>query len=69
MRFDRRLLSQALTNIVKNATEGIQAREDQSIKGRIRVALKVGDMVELDIVDNGKGFPKEGRASACSSPI
>ena len=29
-RFDRRLLSQALTNIVKNATEGIAA----TVKGR-----------------------------------
>ena len=61
MRFDRRLLSQALQNIIKNATEGIQARPDQATKGRIRVSLKVGDEVELDIVDNGKGFPKEGR--------
>ncbi len=61
MRFDRRLLSQALQNIIKNATEGIQARPDQATKGRIRVTLQVGDDVELDIVDNGKGFPREGR--------
>ena len=61
MRFDRRLISQALQNIIKNATEGIQARQDQAAKGRIRVTLKVGENVELDIVDNGKGFPKEGR--------
>ena len=61
MKFDRRLLSQALQNIIKNATEGIQARPDQATKGRIRVTLKVGNEVELDIVDNGKGFPKEGR--------
>ncbi len=36
--FDRRLLSQALTNIVKNAVEGVVAREGQHAqeKGRIR---------------------------------
>ena len=61
MRFDRRLLSQALTNIVKNATEGIAAREPQDFKGRIIVTMTVGPNVEIDIVDNGKGFPREQR--------
>ena len=61
IRFDRRLISQALTNIMKNATEGIAAREPQDFKGRIAVLLTVGDVIEIDIVDNGKGFPKEQR--------
>ena len=66
IRFDRRLLSQALTNIIKNASEGIAAREpqenaDHDFKGRIRVTLEVGDEIELNVIDNGKGFPKEGR--------
>ena len=61
MPFDRRLISQALTNIIKNATEGIAAREPQDFKGRISVSLTVGANVEIDIIDNGKGFPKEGR--------
>ena len=40
--FDRRLLSQALTNIVKNATEGIEAYAgDASFAGRISVTLSV----------------------------
>ncbi len=60
MRFDRRLLSQALTNIIKNATEGIAAREP-GLKGRILIELRLGAEVVLDITDNGKGFPKEGR--------
>ncbi len=60
LRFDRRLISQALTNIVKNATEGIAAREPQ-VAGRIRVTLSVGDTIDIDVVDNGKGFPKEQR--------
>lgn len=65
---DQRLLSQALTNIVKNATEGIKARaETESIKGRILVQLMInrGDgakrYAEIDIIDNGKGFPVENR--------
>jgi two-component system nitrogen regulation sensor histidine kinase NtrY len=65
IRFDRRLLSQALTNIMKNATEGIAARDPGSLppdfKARIAVGLTVADLVEIDIIDNGKGFPKEQR--------
>jgi two-component system, NtrC family, nitrogen regulation sensor histidine kinase NtrY len=62
-RFDRRLLSQALTNIVKNATEGIEAHAGEaSFKGRVSVTLSVAkDTVFIDVVDNGKGFPKDNR--------
>ena len=62
--FDRRLLSQALTNIVKNATEGIAAR-DESRDGepkRIEIALAVrNNTAEIDVIDNGKGFPTTNR--------
>lgn len=61
IRFDRRLLSQAVQNIIKNATEGIAAREAPDVKGRITVALSVGEDVAIDIIDNGKGFPLEQR--------
>ncbi|WP_036287176.1 PAS domain-containing sensor histidine kinase [Methylosinus sp. PW1] len=62
--FDRRLLSQALTNIVKNAAEGIEAREDAGALAakRIDISLGVRDrMAEIDVVDNGKGFPAFNR--------
>ncbi|MCC3243939.1 PAS domain-containing sensor histidine kinase [Methylocystis sp. WRRC1] len=62
--FDRRLLSQALTNIVKNAIEGIAAREeaDAGEKGRVEIRLATRDhMVEIDVIDNGKGFPAMNR--------
>lgn len=62
--FDRRLLSQALTNIVKNAMEGIGAREDKDAqeKGRVDIRLAVRDhMAEIDVIDNGKGFPAMNR--------
>jgi two-component system nitrogen regulation sensor histidine kinase NtrY len=63
-RFDRRLLSQALTNIVKNATEGISGDEgDEPSAPRIFVRLARGDdgLIVIDVIDNGKGFPKENR--------
>ncbi len=62
--FDRRLLSQALTNIVKNAVEGIAAREDHETaeKGRVEIRLAPRDrMAQLDVIDNGKGFPAMDR--------
>lgn len=61
--FDRRLLSQALTNIVKNATEGIAEQpEETGIQGRISVTLAItGQSVTIDVIDNGKGFPRENR--------
>jgi len=62
--FDRRLLSQALTNIVKNAVEGVAAREEKDAleKGRVEIKLDVRDrMAEIDVIDNGKGFPAMNR--------
>jgi two-component system nitrogen regulation sensor histidine kinase NtrY len=63
-RFDRRLISQALTNIVKNATEAIAAvPPDQLGRGHIRVfAAREGGDVVIDVVDNGIGLPKENRS-------
>ncbi len=62
-RFDRRLLSQAVTNVVKNATEGIQAAEMAGRAPKIDVRLRVEDGVAvIDVEDNGKGFPRENRA-------
>jgi two-component system nitrogen regulation sensor histidine kinase NtrY len=62
--FDRRLISQALTNIVKNATEAIEAvPADQLGKGRIDViAARENDDIVIDVIDNGIGLPKVSRA-------
>ena len=63
-RFDRRLISQALTNLIKNATEAIAAvPPDQLGKGAIRVfAAREGDDIVIDVVDNGIGLPTEKRS-------
>jgi two-component system, NtrC family, nitrogen regulation sensor histidine kinase NtrY len=63
-RFDRRLISQALTNIVKNATEAIGAVPPAQLgRGRITVsARREGKEAVIDVIDNGIGLPKENRA-------
>jgi two-component system nitrogen regulation sensor histidine kinase NtrY len=62
--FDRRLISQALTNIIKNATEAIEAvPPDQLDKGRIEViAARENEDIVIDVIDNGIGLPKVARA-------
>jgi two-component system nitrogen regulation sensor histidine kinase NtrY len=62
--FDRRLISQALTNIIKNATEAIEAVPAEELgKGRIEVvAARDGEDVVIDVIDNGIGLPKVARA-------
>jgi two-component system, NtrC family, nitrogen regulation sensor histidine kinase NtrY len=62
-RFDRRLISQALTNIIKNATEAIAAVPAAQLgRGGIQVsATRNGDDVIIDVIDNGIGLPKENR--------
>jgi two-component system, NtrC family, nitrogen regulation sensor histidine kinase NtrY len=63
-RFDRRLISQALTNIIKNATEAIASVPPSELgKGVIQVyAEREGDDIIIDVVDNGVGLPKENRS-------
>lgn len=62
-RFDRRLISQTLTNTIKNATEAIAAVPSEELgKGVIQVNVaREGDDIVIDIIDNGIGLPKENR--------
>jgi two-component system nitrogen regulation sensor histidine kinase NtrY len=63
-RFDRRLISQALTNIIKNATEAIEVVPPEELgKGRIDViASRENDDIVIDVIDNGIGLPTVSRS-------
>jgi two-component system nitrogen regulation sensor histidine kinase NtrY len=61
--FDSRLLSQAFGNLIKNAAEAIEAAELESgRKGTILIrAARHGATFVVDVIDNGKGLPRENR--------
>ena len=63
---DARQIAQALTNLLKNAAEAVDARTpplDGALpKGKIFMRLSCDDqMVTLAVEDNGKGLPDEDR--------
>jgi len=62
---DRRLIGQALTNLVKNASEAIEAvaiKDDPNWRGKIYInATYNNDEITIEVIDNGCGFPKEDR--------
>ncbi|HXF53142.1 MAG TPA: PAS domain-containing sensor histidine kinase, partial [Hyphomicrobiaceae bacterium] len=67
MLFDRRLITQAITNLVKNAVEAVQAVADGTdrpadYRGRVETSLKVeGDRAVIEVSDNGIGLAKHNR--------
>lgn len=59
---DGHQISQALTNLFKNAVEAIEGRDDSLPTGRIELTLtEESDRVSIILTDNGKGLPKENR--------
>jgi len=66
---DRRLLSQALTNIVKNAVEAIEEKYKDSTEpavGRVEASLETTDdgAVRITVADDGIGLPEARDAIA-----
>ncbi len=61
--FDSRLMAQAFGNVVKNAAEAIEAMDrDDRRPGIVRIrAGRQGDTIRVDVIDNGKGLPRENR--------
>ncbi len=59
---DRRLLGQALTNIVKNAVEAIQEKGEDGEVATGEVAMKIGveeGRLAIELADTGIGLPAE----------
>jgi two-component system, NtrC family, nitrogen regulation sensor histidine kinase NtrY len=62
--FDRRLVTQAITNMVKNGREAIEARQalEPQHQGRILVSAGMDSAVPyISVTDNGVGLPGENR--------
>ena len=66
--FDLRLISQAVTNLIKNGAEAIESYGEAQgrpadYKGEIEVRLVPdADRVAIEVIDNGIGLPKQNRA-------
>jgi two-component system nitrogen regulation sensor histidine kinase NtrY len=62
-KFDSRLIAQAFGNVIKNAAEAIDAAPsgERAVKEIKIRALRQGDTYRIDIIDNGKGLPRENR--------
>ena len=64
---DRRLISQAVTNLVKNATEAVEQSpealaKEPGFKGMVETRVSVDQgRVTIEVIDNGPGFPKQNR--------
>jgi two-component system nitrogen regulation sensor histidine kinase NtrY len=61
---DRRLLGQALTNVVKNGVEAIQQKRDEKkgrkVSDRVAIAIRQqGSRITIEIADTGIGLPPE----------
>ncbi|MCB1519827.1 MAG: hypothetical protein KDJ37_04535 [Hyphomicrobiaceae bacterium] len=64
---DRRLVTQAMTNLVKNATEAVESYGESDAAGadwsglvEVRLSVAEGRII-IEVMDNGAGFPKQNR--------
>lgn len=62
--FDSRMIGQAFGNLIKNATEAIDGRDPElaGLKGHVLItATANANQIVVDVMDNGKGLPRENR--------
>jgi two-component system nitrogen regulation sensor histidine kinase NtrY len=63
--FDRRLITQAVTNLVKNAREAIEGRQQTAKEPRGHILVEAGITGDrhpfIRVTDNGIGLPTENR--------
>ncbi|MBS0562895.1 MAG: ATP-binding protein, partial [Proteobacteria bacterium] len=59
-RCDRRMLQQALTNLLLNAADAVEMRENRDEAGMITLRVESGaEEVRLSVIDNGLGLPDD----------
>jgi two-component system nitrogen regulation sensor histidine kinase NtrY len=60
---DRHQFGQAMTNVLKNAVEAVEARAktaDADFRGEVKVTMEPdGDFVDVQVTDNGIGLPQD----------
>jgi len=68
MSIDRRLITRAVTNLVKNASEAVETARETAVKddpnwrGKVETILTpLADRVTIEVIDNGTGLPKQNR--------
>jgi len=67
MSFDWRLMTRAITNLVKNASEAVEAAKDapdnpKDWSGRVEIIVTpLNNRVTINVIDNGIGLPKQNR--------
>ncbi|MCH9807353.1 MAG: PAS domain-containing sensor histidine kinase [Alphaproteobacteria bacterium] len=65
---DRRLITQAVTNLVKNATEAVESaaqagRQPDTWSGHVITRVRPeAHRVHIEVIDNGQGLPKQQRS-------
>ena len=68
MAIDRRLISQAMTNLVKNGVEAIQSNREagdlpEGYRGLVEVVVRTTpDQAIIEVIDNGTGLGTQNRA-------
>jgi two-component system nitrogen regulation sensor histidine kinase NtrY len=61
-RFDVRLLSQMITNLIKNGVEAIEALDPPAERGHVEVCGSTTEgAVIVEVIDDGIGLPRENR--------
>ncbi len=59
---DRRQFGQALTNLLKNAVEAIEGRDNSTEIGKVKLSMAFDDEhISVMVDDNGRGLPHENR--------